>query len=148
MVLRIEAELLRHDLRPRRLVTLTLRFGPGADETGAGRMDADLGAVEHLDPENVEVLRRPGTDHFGERGDADAHQLAARPLLRLLLEQVLIADHLERLVQRLVVVAAVVGEAERRWYGNCSLLMKFLRRSSTASRPSSSARTSIARSIA
>ena len=49
-------------------------------------MDPDLGAVEHLDTENVEMLRRSGADDFDECGQADAHQLAARALLRLLFQ--------------------------------------------------------------
>ena len=113
-VLRIEPQLLGDDLRPGRFVPLALRLGARAHDAGAGRMDADLGAVEHLDAEDVEVLRRPGAHHFGERREADAHQLAARALLRLLLQQRRVADLLERDVERLVIVAAVVGEPQRR----------------------------------
>ena len=93
---------------------LALRLGAGADDAGAGRMDPDLGAVEHLDAEDVEVLRRSGADHLGEGREADAHQLAAGALLRLLLQERRVADLLERDVERLVIVAAVVGEPERR----------------------------------
>ena len=58
------------------------------------------------------MLRRSGTDHLGEGREADPHQLAAGALLGLLLQQRLVADRLERLVERLVIVAAVVGESE------------------------------------
>ena len=58
------------------------------------------------------MLRRSGTDDLGEGREADAHQLAASALLGLLLQQRLVADRLERLVERLVIVAAVVGESE------------------------------------
>ena len=50
----------------------------------------------------------PAPDDLGERADADAHELAAGPLLGLLLEQVAVADLVERLLQRGVVVARVV----------------------------------------
>ena len=50
-------------------------------------MDADLGAVEHLDAEDVELLAGTGADDFGEGRDADAHQLAALALLGLLFAQ-------------------------------------------------------------
>ena len=63
------------------------------------------------------MLRRPGAHHFGERREADAHQLASRALLRLFFKQRFVTDFLERHVQRLVIVAAVVGETERRRIG-------------------------------
>src|SRR5262249_49503337 len=77
------------------------------------RVNADFGAVEHLDAEDVEMLRWPGANYFGERGEPDTHQLAPRALFGLLLQQRLIPDLLERHVQRLLVVAAVVREAQR-----------------------------------
>ena len=44
----------------------------------------DLARVEHLQAEDVELMRRPGPDDLGERADADAHQLAPLALLGLL----------------------------------------------------------------
>ena len=84
-------------------MALALRLGAEPRDAGAGRMDADLGGVEHGDAEDVAVARRPGADDLGEEGDADAHQLArlAAPeglLLRLLLgAQLLVVDRLHRL---------------------------------------------------
>ena len=83
-----DAQLLGDDLGVRRLVALALRLGAEAGDRLAGRMDADLARVEHLDAEDVEVVRRAGADDLGEARDADAHQLAARALLGLLLAQV------------------------------------------------------------
>ena len=80
-------------------MALALRFVPGAHDARARRMDADLGAVEHLDAEDVEVLPRPGAHDLGEGRDADAHQLASRALLGLLFQQRVVADRLERLLR-------------------------------------------------
>src|SRR5262245_4837265 len=124
--LRIEAELFGHDLRPGGFVALALGFGPGPHDACAGRMDADFGAVEHLDAENVEMLRWSGAYDLGERREPDAHQLAARALLSLLLEQLRVADLLEREIERLLIVAAVVGEAERRRIRKLLLLHEVL----------------------
>ena len=85
---------------------------PGEDL--AGRMDADLARVEHLDAEDVEVVRRPGADDLGEAADADAHQLAALALLGLLPAQAGVVDHVHRLLERRGVVARVVRPAGRR----------------------------------
>ena len=111
---RRDAQLLGDDLRVGRLVPLPLRLGAEARDRLAGGVDADLRRVEHLDAQDVEVLRRPGADDLDEAADADAHQLAARALLRLLLAQIGVADHVHRLLQRARVVAAVVLPAQRR----------------------------------
>jgi hypothetical protein len=47
-------------------------------------MHADLARVEHLEAEDVEVLRRSGADDLGEARDADAHELAVLAFLLLL----------------------------------------------------------------
>src|SRR5438093_1542775 len=93
---------------------MALRFGSGSDDACAGRVNPDLGAVEHLDPEDVEMLRGTGAHDLGERREADPHQLAAKTLCGLLLQQFLVANLLERDVERLLIVAAVVREAEAR----------------------------------
>ena len=64
------------DLRVGRLVALALRLGAEPADAAAGRMDADLGGIEHRDAEDVAVARRAGADDLGEERDADAHQLA------------------------------------------------------------------------
>ncbi len=60
------------------------------------------------------MLGRAGADDLGEARDADAHQLAARALLGLLVPQLGVADRVHGLVQGARVVAAVVLPAERR----------------------------------
>ena len=80
----------------------------------AGRVDAQLGGVEHLQPGDVVLLRRAGADRLGEVGDADADEPALGARCGLLLAQLLVADLVERLAQRRRVVAGVVDEARRR----------------------------------
>ena len=80
----------------------------------AGRVDAQLGRVEHLQPGDVVGLRRPGADRLGEVGDADADEPPLGPRRRLLLAELLVADLVERRAQRGRVVAGVVDEAGRR----------------------------------
>src|SRR5262249_53193380 len=100
-------------------VTLALRLGAEPADPGAGRMDADLGGIEHGDAEDVAGARRPGADDLGEEGDADAHQLARLAALErglprlLLLAQLPVADRVHRLPQGRVVVAGIVLPAER-----------------------------------
>ena len=66
-------------------MTLSLRLGAEAGYGLARRVDADLGRVEHLDAEDVEIARGSGADHLGEaRRDADPHELAALAFLDLL----------------------------------------------------------------
>ena len=112
-----QPELVGDDLGEGRLVPLALGLHADADDRRAGGVDADLGAVEHLDAEDVERVRGTGADDLGEGGDADPHQLAARALLLLLAQQVLVADLVQRLLQRGRVVAAVVLPAGRRLVG-------------------------------
>ena len=59
-------------------------------------------------------MRWAGPDDLGEAADADAHELAAGALLRLLHPQVVVADHVERLLERGRVIARVVRPAGRR----------------------------------
>ena len=96
-----EAELLGDDLRERGLVTLALRLDAEPGDHLAGRVDADLARVEHLDPEDVEVVRRARADDLGEAADADAHELAAGALLDLLATEPLVVDEVHRLAERL-----------------------------------------------
>ena len=113
-VLRGNAELLRDDLRERRLVALPLRLRADADDRFAGRVHPQVGAVVHRQAEDVHVLARPGADALGEERDADAHQLAAGALLCLLAPQILVAGDLHRHAHRLGVVPGVVRPAGRR----------------------------------
>src|SRR6201999_1133361 len=88
-VLGRDAELLGDDLRERRLVALALRLRRERHDGLAGRVHAQVRAVVHRQPEDVHVRARAGADALGEERDADAHQLAARALLRLLAAQTL-----------------------------------------------------------
>ena len=113
-VLGRDPELLGHDLGERRLVALALGLGADRDHRLARRVDAQVGAVVHRQPEDVHVLARAGADALGEERDADPHQLAAGPLLGLLAAQVLVAGDLHRDLHRLGVVAGVIRPAGRR----------------------------------
>ena len=110
-VLRRDAELLGDDLGERRLVALALRLRRQRHDGLARRVHAQVGAVVHRQPEDVHVLARAGADALGEERHADPHQLAARPLLRLLLAQAGVPDPVHRPLQRRRVGAAVVQQA-------------------------------------
>src|SRR5262249_24760020 len=116
-VLRGDAELLGQDLRIRGLVALALRLRAEAGNGLARGMHADSAAVEHFQPEDVEVLRGARAHDLGKARNADAHQLAALALLGLLAPQLRIADRVHRLLQGAAVVAAVVLPAQRRLVG-------------------------------
>ena len=127
-----QAEFGGDDLGVGRLVALALRLGAEAGDHRAGRMDADLGGIEHGDAEDVAVLRRAGADDLGEEGDADAHQFARLAalegfLLRLLLgAELAVADRVHRLLQGGVIVAGIVFPAERRGVGELLALDEVL----------------------
>src|SRR4029453_4376320 len=99
------------------LVRLALALGAEPGDRAAGRMDPDLAGVEHADAQDVAVPGRPRTNDLSEEGDADAHQLPPRPLLRLLFAQTGIVDRGHRLAHRGDVIARVVFPAERRVIG-------------------------------
>src|SRR5262249_41689855 len=71
-VLGRNAELLADDLRKRRLVALALRLDAELEDRLARRMHAQLGGIEHLDPDDVVLAARPCADDLRERGEADA----------------------------------------------------------------------------
>ena len=100
-----DPELLRDDLPERRLMPLALRLHADPDHDLAGWVHANLGGVEHLDAEDVEVLRGAGADDLGEGRDADAHELSALALLGLFLAQFGVADLVHRELERAAVVA-------------------------------------------
>ena len=82
-----DAELVGDDLGERRLVALALRLHAELEDRLAGGVHAQLGGVDHLEPEDVVLLRRPGADRLGEVRDADADQPALGARLRLLRAQ-------------------------------------------------------------
>src|SRR5581483_9921808 len=96
-----------------RLVALPLRLRADLQDRLAGRVDAELGAVVHLQAEDVVVLVRTGADDLGEARQADPDQLALRPELLLLPPELAVADRVEREGHRRVVVARVVLEPGR-----------------------------------
>ena len=79
-----DAQFFGDDLGVGGFVSLALAFGSHTAHRLAGGMDANLGAVEHLDAGDIEGVRRSGTDDFDETGDTDAHQLTACAFLLLL----------------------------------------------------------------
>src|SRR4030095_12878232 len=93
------AQLLGKDLRIGRLVTLPLRLGSESRDVLARRMNANLAGVEHLQSQDVEVLGGAGPHDLGEARDADAHQLAPLPLLRLLAPELSVADAVHGLLE-------------------------------------------------
>src|SRR6185312_13244102 len=103
-----EAELLGDDLGERRLVPLALRLDADPGEDLTGRVYTDLAGIEHLQPEDVEVVRWARANDLGKAADADAHELATGTLFGLLLAQVVVADQVERLLERTAVVTRVV----------------------------------------
>src|ERR671927_493687 len=56
-------------LRAATAVAAPLALDADARDDLARRVDADLARVEHLDAEDVEVVRGPGADDLGERAD-------------------------------------------------------------------------------
>src|SRR5829696_2907105 len=110
-ILRWDTELLRDDLRERRLVALALGLRADADHGLAGGVYPEVGAVVHGEPENVHVLARPGADALGEERHADAHQLPTGALLRLLAAELVVSGDLHRHAHRLGVVPGVVRPA-------------------------------------
>ncbi len=106
-----DADLLGDDLRERRLVALALAHAGHAYDGLAGGVHPQLAAVGHAEAEDVHVLARTGADRLGEERDADAHQLAALALLRLLAPQLVVPGDLEGDVERAFVLAGVVDPA-------------------------------------
>src|SRR6516225_11192033 len=103
-----DAQFLRENLRVGGLMTLSLRLGPKAGNDFARGVNADLGAIEHLDAQNVEVFRWAGAHDLGEARDANSHKLASFAPLDLLLAQRSVTDLLHGLTQGPAVVTAVV----------------------------------------
>ena len=93
---RRNAELLGDDLRVGGLVPLPLALR-AKRASPSRRVHADLGRVEHLEAQDIEILRRPGADDLGEAADADAHQLATFALLNLFCTKCLLVHYLHRL---------------------------------------------------
>src|SRR5690606_2696554 len=107
-----KAELVGHDLGPGGLVPLALAAGAGAEQCLPRHVDPQLGGVEHLDPEDVELPAVPGAQRLGHRGDAYAEETAPLAGLLLLLPERVVADRLETKVEALGVLTRVGEEPE------------------------------------
>ncbi len=121
-----QADHVGDDLGEGRLVPLALGLHAEAQLRLAGRVDAQLAAVGHPEPEDVHVLARTGPDALGEEGEADPHERRRRvgarlrrggASLGLLAAQLLVAGDAHRLRQRPGVVAGVVLPAGGRHVG-------------------------------
>ena len=108
-----DAQLVRDDLGPGRLVALALAARAGAQQGLAGHVHPDLGRVEHLDPEDVVLAAVARAQRLAHRGDADTEQPAVLPGLLLLPEEVLVAHGLEAQLEARAVLTGVEQEAER-----------------------------------
>ena len=86
-----------HDLRERRLVS-PARVCTESRSCAFRGVHPQLTAVGHAQPEDVHASWARA-HALGEEAQADAHELAALPLLRLLTEQVLVAGDLHGLAQ-------------------------------------------------
>ena len=99
----VDAELVGHDLRKGGEVALALGADAGGDADAAAGLDRHLGAFVGADA---------GAFDIGD--DADPHVPAFGAQARLLLlEKLVITDHLHCLFERGQVVAAVVGEGRK-----------------------------------
>ena len=143
-VFRLDGPGVGGDLREDRLHALTLRAGAGGHVELAGRVDAHRGALERADAGAFDVAAKAETE-------------IAALLARLLLARAKsldAADAVERLLQRLRIVAAVVDDRLAVAIGNAETIRHLVggimlrRRTSAGSSPSSPAMRSIVRSIA
>ena len=96
----VHAELIGDDLREHGEVPLALRADAGRDAHLAARLDRDARAFVRADAGALDVA---------DDADADVPALGAQPRL-LVAHELLVADHLGRLLERRQVVAAVVDE--------------------------------------
>ena len=131
-VLGRNADLGRQDLREGRGVALTLRDGAEAGDGRACRVDANLAAVEHAEPENIAVLDRTGPDDLGEVAEANAEKrtglaaLEGFDTLGLLLAEILVTDCFQGLFPTGVVITGIIFPAESRLIRELVLLDEVL----------------------
>src|SRR5207244_3933178 len=89
---RRDAELVGDDLGEGRLVALTLRLGADLEYGLAARVHPELGAVEHLDADDVELPAVAGAERLGHGGDTDADVAPVLAGLGLLPAEVLVPE--------------------------------------------------------
>ncbi len=112
-VVDVDADLVGDDLREGRLFALTVRRGADEDVDLAARVEADDRALPEtaLEADRAGDLRWPEPADLDVGADADAQIAALLAQPRLLVAQILVADVIERLVERALVVAAVVASS-------------------------------------
>ena len=93
-------------------MAVSLVLYPNTRQRFAGRMNADLAAIEHLDAHNIEMLARTSADNLRKGGDADAHEFTACPLFCLFAAQSFVAYILHCQPQRTFIVATIVGPVQ------------------------------------
>ena len=108
-VLHRDAQLVRDDLRVRRLVALALRLGAHGDDRLPGQVHLDVGRFPHRRApafaDRADPLGWRDAAHLDVGREAGAQELAAGLGLRLGGGQRAVAGHLERLVEGGLVVA-------------------------------------------
>src|SRR5215469_4871404 len=109
-VVYVQAEFISRNLREGSLLSLAMRRSSGQDRNFAGRLDADGCA---LPAARRQGRRRTHGADLNIGGNANAHQASFTASLLLLLAQLGIIGHLDGLIQRGLVVAAIVEEPGR-----------------------------------
>src|SRR5260370_24453943 len=98
-------------------MSLALGLHTDTGEDLAGRMDANLTAIEHLNTDDIEVFAGTGANDLGKARDADTHQLTARPLFGLFTAQPFVIYVLHRQAQCGFIVPAVGRPVQSRTVG-------------------------------
>src|SRR3954463_13603762 len=111
-----DTELIGHQLRQGRFMTLAMRQRPCRDRHFASEIDTNVGALpESSAPAlaaETDPLRRRDTTNLDVRRQADAEEFACAAVAALLLLclELIVAGDLQRLVERRLVVAAVIWQ--------------------------------------
>src|SRR5579863_1877263 len=95
-------------------MALALALGSHAANRLTRGMHANLSAIEHLDPSDIEGMRRARAYDLHKGGDANAHQLALLAFLLLLFSKLVVTNHVQRFFHIGLVVATIVAPAQRR----------------------------------
>src|SRR5262249_55331452 len=112
----LDAELVRRDLRQRRLVSLTLRRHADVDEHGPTGIDADVGTLERADASAFDV-----------RGHADAARPAVGASPLLLSAPALVIQPLEHELEPGHIVGGVVHDVDAVAVGEAAPVRHLLR---------------------
>ena len=116
-----DAETVRHDLRPGRLVALTVWRRPGLHDHLPGRQALDRCAVPPAGrvPQRAEDVRGSEPAHLevGREADPELLRIASISAVALFRAKLVVLDHGERLVQQRLVVPGVDAQAHDRCAG-------------------------------